>query len=101
MPAKKTTKPAAKMTKSAKTKLAKAKTAKTAAPAKATKTKKADGKMSALDAAAKVLAEAGEPMNTKAMIKAMVRLMRPGIDPRGPAIPAFALTTANGVQSAN
>jgi hypothetical protein len=43
---------------------------------KAVKTKKtkkvnADGKMSALDAAAKVLADAGEAMNTKAMIEAM------------------------------
>jgi hypothetical protein len=70
MSAKKTTtkKPAAKTTK-----LAKAKTPKAAAPTKATKTKKAraDGKMSALDAAAKVLADAGEPMNTKAMIEAM------------------------------
>ena len=65
MSAKKTTtkKPAAKTTKPAK-----AKTPKAAAPAK---TKKADGKMSALDAAAKVLADAGEPMNTKAMIEAM------------------------------
>jgi hypothetical protein len=32
---------------------------------------KTDGKMSALDAAAKVLVEAGEPMTTKAMIEAM------------------------------
>jgi hypothetical protein len=67
MSAKKTTtkKPAAKTTKPAK--------AKAEAPAKAAKTKKAkpDGKMSALDAAAKVLADAGEPMNTKAMIEAM------------------------------
>jgi hypothetical protein len=70
MPAKKTTtkKPAVKATKTAK-----AKTPKAEAPAKATKTKKAksDGKLSALDAAAKVLADAGEPMNTKAMIEAM------------------------------
>lgn len=74
MPAKKTTKPAAtKTTKAPKAKSAKAKTPKAAAPAKATKAKKAktDGKMSALDAAAKVLADAGEPMNTKAMIEAM------------------------------
>jgi hypothetical protein len=70
MSAKKTTtkKPAAKTAKPAK-----AKTPKAAAPAKATKNKKAkpDGKMSALDAAAKVLADAGEPMNCKALIDAM------------------------------
>jgi hypothetical protein len=74
MPAKKTTKPAAtKTTKAVKAKPAKAKRPRAAAPAKATKTKKpkAAGKMSALDAAAKVLADAGEPMNTKAMIEAM------------------------------
>jgi hypothetical protein len=73
MPAKKTTKPAAaKTTKAAKAKPAKAMT-KAEVPAKATKTRKAkaDGKMSALDAAAKVLAEAGEPMYTKAMIEVM------------------------------
>jgi hypothetical protein len=70
MPAKKTTtkKPAVKATKTAKARMPKA-----AAPGKATKTKKAkaDGKLSALDAAAKVLADAREPMNTKAMIEAM------------------------------
>ncbi len=74
MSAKKTTKPtAAKTTKAPKAKTAKMKTPKVAAPAKATKTKKAkaDGKMSALDAAAKVLADAREPMNTKSMIEAM------------------------------
>jgi hypothetical protein len=74
MPAKKTTKPAAtKTTKAATTKPAKAKMPKAAAPAKATKTKKAkaDGKMSALDAAAKVLVDAGEPMNCKSLIEAM------------------------------
>jgi hypothetical protein len=74
MPAKKTTKPAAtKTTKTAKAKPAKAKTPKAEAPAKGAKTKKAkaDGKLSAIDAAAKVLADAGEPMNTKAMIEAM------------------------------
>ena len=38
------------------------------APAKA---KKPEGKMSALDAAAKVLTESGEPMTTKRMIEAM------------------------------
>jgi hypothetical protein len=36
-----------------------------------TKKEKVDGKMSALDAAAKVLAEAGEPMSTKQMIETM------------------------------
>jgi hypothetical protein len=74
MSAKKTTKPAATKTiKAVKTKPTKAKTPKAAAPAKATNTMKAkaDGKMSALDAAAKVLADAGEAMNTKAMIEAM------------------------------
>ena len=40
--------------------------------AKATKaSRKRDGKLSALDAAAKVLAESGEPMTSKAMIDAM------------------------------
>ena len=42
------------------------------APAKAKSPKeKSNGKLSALDAAAKVLGEAKEPMNTKAMIEAM------------------------------
>lgn len=40
------------------------------APAKAKKPKP-DGKMSALDAAAKVLVESGEPMTTREMIEAM------------------------------
>jgi hypothetical protein len=73
MTAKKTTKPVAKTIKVPKAKPAKATTPSTAAPAKATKTHKAnaDGKMSALDAAAKVLADAGEPMNCKAMIEVM------------------------------
>jgi hypothetical protein len=44
-----------------------AKPAKTKKPAK----EKVPGKLSALDTAAKVLAEAGEPMTTKAMIDAM------------------------------
>jgi hypothetical protein len=44
--------------------------AKWKASAKAPK-ENADGKLSALDAAAKVLGEAKEPMNTKAMIEAM------------------------------
>ncbi|MEX1098754.1 MAG: winged helix-turn-helix domain-containing protein [Planctomycetales bacterium] len=42
-----------------------------AAAAKPPRKPKADGKMSALDAAAKVLGEAGEPMNAKGMIDAM------------------------------
>ena len=36
-----------------------------------TKTPKADGKLSAIDAAAKVLAEAKEPLSSKQMIEAM------------------------------
>jgi hypothetical protein len=67
MSAKKTTKPATKTTKTTK---AKPKTPKATAPAKAKKPKPA-GKMSALDAAAKVLADSREPMNCKAMIEAM------------------------------
>ena len=59
------------------------KTTTKASPAKKTTTKKATtkkkaaskakpaGKLSALDAAAKVLAEAGEPLNTKQMVEAM------------------------------
>ena len=52
---------------------AKAPKAKAAKPAKATKAKKAkvDDKLSALDAAAKVLASASEPMTTKELIEAM------------------------------
>ena len=45
-----------------------AKTPKAAKPAKAPK---ADGKLSAIDAAAKVLGETKDPMNTKEMIEAM------------------------------
>jgi hypothetical protein len=74
MSAKKTTKPAAaKSTKTAKAKPAKAKTPKAAAAAKGNKAKKPkpNGKMSALDAAAQVLADAGEPMNCRALIEAM------------------------------
>jgi hypothetical protein len=58
--------------KSTKTTVAKKTAAKktTKAPAKAKKPK-ADGRMSALDAAAKVLAESGEPMTTREMIEAM------------------------------
>ncbi|RLS58383.1 MAG: hypothetical protein DWH91_02425 [Planctomycetota bacterium] len=53
------------------------KAAKPAAPAKAVATAKTpkatkpDGKLSQLDAAVKVLTEAGTPMTTKAMIEAM------------------------------
>ena len=47
----------------------KAKATKAAKPAKATP--KEDGKLSCLDAAAKVLAELKEPMTTKEMIEAM------------------------------
>jgi hypothetical protein len=36
------------------------------------KAPKADGKMSGLDAAARVLAEAGQPMNAKQMVETMV-----------------------------
>jgi hypothetical protein len=44
---------------------------KAAAPAKTPKAAKPDGKLSQLDAAVKVLTEAGTPMTTKAMIEAM------------------------------
>jgi HB1, ASXL, restriction endonuclease HTH domain len=53
-----------------KTKSAKAPKAKTATP-KAPKAKAADGKLSCIDAAAKVLGEKKEPMTTKEMIEAM------------------------------
>jgi hypothetical protein len=57
------------------TKKTAAKTAKAtkATPQKATKAppKKGEGKLSALDAAAKVLADSKEPLNTKAMIEQM------------------------------
>jgi hypothetical protein len=49
---------------------AKPQTTKKAAP-KAKAPRQREGKMSALDAAAKVLSEAGEPMAAKAMIEAM------------------------------
>jgi hypothetical protein len=39
---------------------------------KAAKTPKADGQMSGLDAAARVLEEAGQPMNAKAMVETML-----------------------------
>jgi len=59
-----------------KTKKATEKKASTPAATKSTKTRaprapKADGKLSQLDAAAKVLAEAKEPMTTKQMVEAM------------------------------
>jgi vancomycin resistance protein YoaR len=58
--------------KTTKTIAAKKPTAKKSAKAPAkTKKPKPAGKTSALDAAAKVLSEAGEPMTTKAMIEAM------------------------------
>ena len=66
MPATKTKKPAAKTPK--------AKPAKVKAPeAEPTKAKKpkSDAKLSAVDAAAKVLADSREPMNCKALIEAM------------------------------
>ena len=69
MPAKKT---APKSTKKAPaSKGAKPSAAKAAAPAKTPKAAKPDGKLSQLDAAVKVLAEAGTPLTTKAMIEAM------------------------------
>ena len=69
MPAKKT---APKSTKKAPApKGAKPSAAKATAPAKTPKATKTDGKLSQLDAAVKVLAEAGTPMTTKAMIEAM------------------------------
>ena len=45
--------------------------AKAAAPIKTQKAAKPDGKLSQLDAAVKILTEAGTPMTTKAMIEAM------------------------------
>jgi hypothetical protein len=65
----KTTMSAKKTTKTTVTKKPAAK--KSAKAPAATKKPKADGKMSALDAAAKVLVESGEPMTTKQMIEAM------------------------------
>jgi short subunit dehydrogenase-like uncharacterized protein len=75
MPAKKTNpKTTKKATKKATATKAAEKAAKPSAPAKAaasTKAPKADGKLSQLDAAVKVLTESGTPMTTKAMIEAM------------------------------
>ena len=62
---------------SAKKKTAKRKPAKTATASRATKAKAAAAvtakKMSLLDAAAQVLAKAGEPMNTRAMVDAVYK----------------------------
>lgn len=52
-------------------KAAKKSSAKSASKPKAGRTKKADRKLSQLDATVKVLTEAGKPMTTKAMIEAM------------------------------
>ncbi len=71
MSAKKTTKTAAAKPRKATT--TKAKASKASPTAKATKTRKpkSDGKMSALDAAAKVLTSSSEPMTTKQLIETM------------------------------
>jgi hypothetical protein len=59
--------------KKAKTKAEKPEVAITAASeAPAEPKQKADGKMSGLDAAAKVLAEAGQPLNCKALVERML-----------------------------
>lgn len=59
-------------TKTAKKKAVGKKTAKKSSPKKkAVKAKPTEGKLSALDAAAKVLAESTEPLNTKQMIEQM------------------------------
>jgi len=47
------------------------KASKKAPKPKGEKAKKRDGKLSALDAAAKVLTDSGEPMTTKELIEAM------------------------------
>jgi hypothetical protein len=67
MSAKKTRKPVARTSKTTKTTNAKHSKAKAAK----LKIAKPDGKMSALDAAAKVLADSREPMTTKQMIEVM------------------------------
>jgi hypothetical protein len=51
--------------------MAKKATKKSSVKPKAARTKKGDGKLSQLDAAVKVLTEAGEPMTTKAMVETM------------------------------
>ncbi|MGE5195524.1 MAG: hypothetical protein ACM3U2_23780, partial [Deltaproteobacteria bacterium] len=58
-------------TKTKKTTTTKAKQAKATKVAKAKAVAKADGKMSQIEAAIKVLAEARKPMNCKAMVEAM------------------------------
>jgi len=58
-------------TKSKKTETTNAKATKAAKPAKAKASPKNDGKLSCLDAAAKVLGESKEPMTTKEMIEKM------------------------------
>ena len=70
MAAKKTTKKAKGGAK-ATAKKTPAKGGKKSVPAKAKAAKKAEGRMSQLDAAAKVLAEAGGPMSTKEMVEQM------------------------------
>ena len=60
-------------TKAPKSAATKAKASKADKPAKAEKTPKADGKLSCIDAAAKVLAEAKEAMGTKQMIEQMAK----------------------------
>jgi hypothetical protein len=62
------TKTSSKQTKVKATKVSPAKTTKVEAPAAA----KADGKMSGLDAAHRVLVEAGKPLNTKTMVETML-----------------------------
>ena len=86
--AKQTKKTSSKQTKqAAKAKVTKAKTPK----AKAAKTPKADGKMSGLDAAARVLEEAGQPMNAKAMVETM---LAKGYWATGGATPAATIYAA-------
>ena len=73
MATKKTTtkKATTKKTTTKKASRAKAATKKATPKKKAAPKTKTGGKLSALDAAAKVLAEAGEPLNTKQMVDAM------------------------------
>jgi len=84
-----------KQTKKTSTK-ASSKQPKQAAKVKATKAKaarkpKADGKMSGLDAAARVLEEAGQPMNAKAMVETM---LAKGYWATGGATPAATIYAA-------
>ena len=69
--AKKTESKTTKTTKAPKAKAEKTAKGGKAGKAKTTKAAKTDGKLSALDAAAKVLAEAKEPLSTRQMIEAM------------------------------